>query len=56
MFITIAPKLKGGAHLPTPVDGAGFPDRELLDLSLMSLYRDGDEIYLRYRVGGRRSA
>lgn len=56
LFITIAPKLKGGEHLPTSVDGPGLPGREFLGLALLSLYRDGDELYLRYRVGSRRSA
>jgi 2,5-diamino-6-(ribosylamino)-4(3H)-pyrimidinone 5'-phosphate reductase len=51
LFLTVAPKLKGGAHLPTVVDGPGLPDRSVLPLSLVSVYRDGDELYLRYRVG-----
>jgi 2,5-diamino-6-(ribosylamino)-4(3H)-pyrimidinone 5'-phosphate reductase len=55
LFVTVAPKLKGGAHLPTPVDGAGLPDRDFIALAVMSLYRDDDELYLRYRVGARRT-
>ncbi len=54
-FITIAPKVKGGAKLPTPVEGPGFPDRQYAPLSLVSIYRDGDELYLRYRVGAKMS-
>ena len=50
LFLTLTPKLKGGSHLPTVVDGAGFPPGKFLPLSLLSLYRDGDEIYLRYRI------
>jgi 2,5-diamino-6-(ribosylamino)-4(3H)-pyrimidinone 5'-phosphate reductase len=50
VFLTIAPKVKGGAHLPTMVDGAGLPGREFVALDLRSIYRDGSEIYLRYRV------
>lgn len=50
LFLTLAPKLKGGAHLPTVVDGEGFPPGRYLPLSLCSLYRDGDELYLRYRI------
>ncbi len=50
-FLTLAPKIKGGAHLPTVVDGKGFPSGAFLPLSLLSLYHDGDEIYLRYRIG-----
>src|SRR5688572_12399492 len=56
LFITIAPKVKGGAQLPTPVEGPGFPGREYAPLRLLSLYRDGDELYLRYRVGATESA
>ena len=50
VFLTIAPKVKGGAHLPTMVDGAGLPGREFTALNLRSIYRDGDELYVRYRV------
>lgn len=49
-FLTLAPKVKGGAHLPTVVDGPGFPGSEHAALALVSIYRDGDEIYLRYRT------
>ena len=56
LFITIAPKVKGGEQLPTPVEGPGFPEREFAALRLVSIYRDGDELYLRYRVGERDSA
>jgi len=51
LFLTVAPKLKGGAHLPSIVGGEGFPDHEYKDMSLVSLYRDGDELYFRYRIG-----
>jgi riboflavin-specific deaminase-like protein len=51
LFLTIAPKLKGGARLPTIMTGQGFPPGQSLPLTLRSLYRDGDEIYLRYRLG-----
>ncbi len=53
LFLTMAPKLKGGAHLPTVVDGPGLPERSVIGLTLLSIYRDGDELYLRYRVGPR---
>jgi riboflavin biosynthesis pyrimidine reductase len=56
IFLSFSPKLKGGEHLPTVVDGAGFPGREYVSLELKSLYRDGDEFYFRYRVGERRKA
>ncbi len=51
-FMTLAPKIKGGKEMPTPVEGAGFPDWEYLNLKLLSLYRDENELYFRYRVLG----
>ena len=53
LFLSFAPKLKGGKDLPTAVDGPGLPDREYLNLRLLSLYHDGDEFYFRYRIGAR---
>lgn len=50
LFLTLAPKLKGGAHVPTTVTGQGFPPGHFLPLTLLSLYHDGDELYLRYRI------
>lgn len=50
LFLTIAPKLKGGAHLPTLMSGQGFPPDTSQPLQLRSLYRDEDELYLRYRI------
>jgi 2,5-diamino-6-(ribosylamino)-4(3H)-pyrimidinone 5'-phosphate reductase len=55
-FLTFAPKLKGGKHMPTPVAGDGFPARDYLAMELLSLYKDGDELYFRYRVGERKTA
>jgi 2,5-diamino-6-(ribosylamino)-4(3H)-pyrimidinone 5'-phosphate reductase len=49
-FLTLTPKLKGGAHLPTPLGDPGFPPDYYLPATLLSLYRDGDELYLRYRL------
>lgn len=51
LFLTLAPKIKGGAQLPTPVGGAGFAPDVSLSATLLSLYRDGSELYLRYRLG-----
>ena len=51
LFLTISPKLKGGSQMPTVVDGTGFPSGEFLPLTLLSLYRDGNELYCRYRLG-----
>lgn len=50
LFLSFAPKLKGGAHLPTVVDGEGLPGAEYQPLELLSLYHDGDEFYFRYAV------
>ncbi len=50
LFITIAPKLKGGTEAPTPVTGEGFPGSSFLPLAIRSVYRDGNELYLRYAV------
>jgi riboflavin biosynthesis pyrimidine reductase len=51
LFLTLAPKIKGGSKLPTPVSGEGFPPNVSLPVTLLSLYRDGSELYLRYRLG-----
>ena len=51
LFLTLAPKIKGGAQLPTPVGGDGFPPNVSLPATLLSVYRDGSELYLRYRLG-----
>jgi len=50
LFLTLTNKLKGGSHLPTVVDGQGFAPGSYLPLTLLSLYHDGGEIYLRYRI------
>ena len=50
VFLTVAPKVKGGADLPTMVDGAGLPGYEVLALELQSIYREDSELYLRYRA------
>ena len=50
LFLTLAPKIKGGSSLPTPVAGEGFPPNVALPATLLSLYRDDSELYLRYRL------
>ena len=50
LFLTLTNKLKGGSHLPTVVDGQGFAPGSYLPLTLLSLYHDDGEIYLRYRL------
>jgi 2,5-diamino-6-(ribosylamino)-4(3H)-pyrimidinone 5'-phosphate reductase len=49
MFVTLAPKLQGGSRVPTLMEGKGYPAESLPVLDLLSLYGDGDELYLRYR-------
>ncbi len=51
LFLTLAPKLKGGSNIPTIMTGTGFPPGISRSLNLLSLYKDGDELYLRYRIG-----
>ena len=51
LFLTISAKLKGGAQIPTIVEGRGFPVSQALPLTLLSVYREGDELYLRYQIG-----
>lgn len=49
IFLTLAPKVKGGAHLPTMVDGAGLPRERVPQYRLLSAYLEGSELFLRYR-------
>lgn len=55
VFLTLAPKIKGGTGLPTVVDGDGLPGREYISLEPLSVYRSDGELYLRYLVTGRRA-
>ena len=49
LFLTVAPRLKGGSQLPTVIDGPGLPGNVSRHLELISVYKDQDELYLRYR-------
>ncbi len=49
-FLTLTPKLKGGAHLATVMGGEGFPPGQFCRASLVSVYMDSGELYLRYRI------
>lgn len=53
LFLTLAPKLQGGQRHATLVEGRGFAPETLPELDLLSLYGDGDELYLRYRLPSR---
>lgn len=50
LFLTVCPKLVGGVKNLTIMDGEDYGLPELPDLSLRSLYRHEDEIYLRYQI------
>lgn len=51
-FLTLAPKVKGGRHIPTTVEGAGFPRERVVRMQLLSVYEQEGELYLRYRRQG----
>jgi riboflavin-specific deaminase-like protein len=48
LYLTIVPRLLGGANAPTIVGGPGFPPDGPGDATLGSLERIGDELFLRY--------
>jgi riboflavin-specific deaminase-like protein len=48
LYLTVVPRILGGAAAPTLVAGAGFDPDEIPDAKLASLERVGDELYLRY--------
>jgi riboflavin-specific deaminase-like protein len=48
LFVTLAPRILGGAAAPTLVDGAGFAPDEIPDATLGAVDREGDELFLRY--------
>ena len=48
-FLTLAPKVKGGQHIPTTVEGDGLPREQVVQMELISVYEHNGELYLRYR-------
>ena len=48
LFLTIAPKIQGGSEGTTAVEGHGFSPHALVQLELLSAYRAGGELFLRY--------
>lgn len=50
LWLTVCPLILGGAAAPTPVDGAGFLAAAAPRLKLLSAQREGDELFLHYRV------
>lgn len=51
-FLTLAPKVKGGSHIPTSVEGDGFPREQVVLMQIVSVYEHEGELYLRYRRRG----
>jgi len=49
IYLTLCPVIIGGAGSPTPADGTGFSPEEFLRFRLVSLRREGGEIFLHYR-------
>lgn len=57
LYVTVAPALLGGRDAPTLLEGDGFPMTLQRRLELLDVRREGDELYLRWRVRrGRESA
>ncbi len=52
LYVTVTPRLIGGAGAPSLLDGRGFLKRDHLRLELESMRKKGDEVFLRYRVLG----
>ncbi|MBI5821631.1 MAG: dihydrofolate reductase family protein [Verrucomicrobia bacterium] len=50
VFITLCPRVFGGANAPTLVDGVGFPRNAILNAKLLCCERKGQELFLRYRI------
>jgi riboflavin-specific deaminase-like protein len=48
LYLTLVPRVLGGARAPTLAGGLGFAPDEVPDGRLTSLERSGDELYLRY--------
>ncbi|MHB1461142.1 MAG: RibD family protein [Armatimonadota bacterium] len=49
MFLTLAPWVKGGEHIRTPVEGEGFDRETARHMELVSVYQHENELFLRYR-------
>ena len=48
IFMTLAPRIIGGAGAPSLADGAGFTPEHVADFRLVDCEQVGDELYLRY--------
>lgn len=50
LFMTLAPKIQGGRGMATMIEGAGYPADTLGYAEMLSLYAEGDELFLRYAL------
>ena len=50
VYVTLCPCIIGGRDAPTLADGSGFEADGLRRLTLEDMRREGDEVYLKYRV------
>jgi 5-amino-6-(5-phosphoribosylamino)uracil reductase len=50
IWLTVCPMWLGGAHAPTPMDGAGYLQTHAPRLQLLSAEAIADEVFLHYRV------
>jgi riboflavin biosynthesis pyrimidine reductase len=48
LFVTLVPRILGGAQAPSLAEGPGFGSDEIPDATLGSIERFGDELLLRY--------
>ena len=48
LYVTFVPRILGGEHAPTMVEGAGFAPDLIPDATIGSLERIGDELFVRY--------
>jgi riboflavin biosynthesis pyrimidine reductase len=48
LYVTVVPRILGGALAPTLVEGAGSEPDEIPDGRILSLERVGDEVFLAY--------
>ncbi|MBI1853739.1 MAG: dihydrofolate reductase family protein [Planctomycetes bacterium] len=49
IFLTLSPRVLGGATSPTPVDGEAIPPEFAPHFTLVSLERIDDDVFLQYR-------
>ncbi|MBO9540610.1 dihydrofolate reductase family protein [bacterium] len=50
LFMTLAPKIQGGAGQATMIEGAPYPPTALKSAKLLSVYAAGDELFMRYAL------